>query len=555
MRKKAKSRKPANKKSVRRKSSDKKNMNKRTVEQEPVQEAVSEAACDKPEKEKRYTTHRIKRSYEYASHDADGNFNGLTVEDWKKQILSEWSPESLKADSVCIIFHDKDKDNEGNPKGLHAHAIVHYLNKDRRTSSAVYKLSGCSRIGDCMPADNVVDAYRYLIHATEKAINEGKHVYDQDEVIVLTADGVSFDYQKAIARAKEKQDKKAQTDVVNDCLNKVRMGELTVKEVERMYQEDADNLGLNFQKWYKDKSMYVEAEKEWMQGMLDWYKTHPRCLVLAYICGDGESGKSELANKMAMRYSDRRGYHVAAAPGKSTTYDPVGKYHGEKVSIFNEMEGSNFTVKQFTDMFDPIHASDVNSRNVDKPWFASMAIFTNSISLETFIEQMTGIEKCIYRPVYGTAYRQNMYVRLSDEDKYHSDKVHQVRRRFVLNIEFCNYEQEWYADDDYLSNDPFIETVRCFRIYVRDASVKCKVVYPDEEMPFKLYTTVFPDIIGEKLTMRLIDQAIQSYYDNSGYDITPDTVEKPDLSKLVFAGADIVEEDERPKGAWIPTES
>ena len=67
------------------------------------------------ERTRNYTA---QRNYKYDSHDKDNNFNGLTEEAWKKQILAEWSCDKLKANHVTIIFHDKDKDENGIQKEL-----------------------------------------------------------------------------------------------------------------------------------------------------------------------------------------------------------------------------------------------------------------------------------------------------------------------------------------------------------------------------------------------------------------------------------------------------
>lgn len=507
--------------------------------------------------DKKHTRFRLERSYIYASHDADGSFNGLTVDDWKEMILDDWSPEKLKAEHVCIAFHDKDIDSEGNPKGLHAHAVPCFSHDKRKTQSAMYTVSKCSRIEDCRPADTAVGAYRYLIHATEKAMNEKKHVYDQDSVIVLAKDGVSFSYADAIARASEKKDRKRMEDAVSALLHKVSTGKLTLDEVKGIYRNDTEGAGLTEQQWHKDKRMYLEADKEWMQGMHDWYMVHNRCLTGIYISGNGESGKTDLAQAIAKHYSDNRGYHVAAAPGKGTTYDPIGKYHGEKVSIFNEMEGSNFSVKQFTDMFDPIHASDVNSRYNDKPWFASMFIFTNSKHIEDFIsDMMMGTDSSANRTDYWAHHPDN--------------KIHQIRRRFAIHIEFEECEQKFYGvryDDGAYSdkdNTCYEEKAKFFKIYVRDAHVKYEWTHPPKsynagrgtfqsDQPFKLFATVYPDIVGEKAALNAVDEAIKHYYKSSGYSVTPWTVEEPDLENFRFQ-ADAGTEAPAP-AAWVPPDA
>ena len=64
------------------------------------------------------------RSYVYES-----NQTGETPEEWKKRVTFEWSLSELRKKSInvksCLyIFHDRDKDEDGMEKPLHAHAVI-----------------------------------------------------------------------------------------------------------------------------------------------------------------------------------------------------------------------------------------------------------------------------------------------------------------------------------------------------------------------------------------------------------------------------------------------
>lgn len=147
----------------------------------------------------------MQRSYKYESHDKNGKFNGLSVEDWKKKVLDDWTCDNLKANHVVIIFHSFDKDKKGKPIGIHAHNCTNF--KDSIPQSNAMKLGKCSSENNCQPMDNKADAYRYLLHITEKAISEEKHIYSEDELIICVAKGKKFDYHKMI-KISDKSEKK-----------------------------------------------------------------------------------------------------------------------------------------------------------------------------------------------------------------------------------------------------------------------------------------------------------------------------------------------------------
>lgn len=163
------------------------------------------------------------RSYQYDSHDANKNFNGLTESEWKERIREEWTAKNLKAKSVVLIFHDKDVDDHGNPKGLHVHAVIHF--KDGVAQSAAIKRLGCTCEENCTEVKNSVGTYKYLLHINEKDILEGKHIYGE-ECLEISADGTKFDYHKEISKIEqekreEKDRKKLEKKVINDILTGV----------------------------------------------------------------------------------------------------------------------------------------------------------------------------------------------------------------------------------------------------------------------------------------------------------------------------------------------
>lgn len=167
----------------------------------------------------------LQRNYEYDSHDENQQFNGLTIEDWKKQILADWSPANLKANHVTIIFHNKDKDGNGIVKSIHAHAIAN--EEETMTQSNMMTHSKCSCEENCTPIkeENLPKAYRYELHITEQAIKDKKHIYSEDELIFLVADGKTFgikEYHNMIARkVTQTEDQKKDKELINETIKKI----------------------------------------------------------------------------------------------------------------------------------------------------------------------------------------------------------------------------------------------------------------------------------------------------------------------------------------------
>lgn len=169
------------------------------------------------------------RSYWYASHDENGNENGLTKEEWRKQIRDEWTPQKLNAHHVTIIFHDRctTKDDHGNiiEKPLHAHIIVYFINNITRTQAQ--KRLNCSRIDDVkvIKKGKRASAYRYLLHITEKAIKDKKHIYAEDELIVLKmTEDTKYDYHKLILKSEEEEDVQEENTLVKKVIKEISNG-------------------------------------------------------------------------------------------------------------------------------------------------------------------------------------------------------------------------------------------------------------------------------------------------------------------------------------------
>lgn len=165
----------------------------------------------------------IQRNYKYESHDKDGNFNGLTEDEWKNRIREEWTCDRLKANYVVFIFHDKDVDENGIPKELHVHGCVNFENSIPQSNAR--KLAGCSSDKNCAPIGRKKSqAYRYLLHITEKAIKDKKYIYGEECLECSVAKGKTFDYKKNIQASETEENEKDDRKLLQRIIENIRQG-------------------------------------------------------------------------------------------------------------------------------------------------------------------------------------------------------------------------------------------------------------------------------------------------------------------------------------------
>ena len=480
----------------------------------------------------------VERSYYFESHDKDGNIrpDAPSVEEWKVQVIADWTDfDALGADECLIAFHELDVYTDTKePKPLHVHGVIHFCNQ--RSEESIAKLMKVSNRKSCQHCKNYSGSVQYLIHVTQDAINDMKHIYPLEiiqgfaldangEKVQLTAEEV----QKRMCRKTSK--KKAEDEQVkSDLLADVRRGKKVVADVRDLYETDELGIGLNLVKFQKDKSMYLSAEKEYLEDCAKFYQSHEHPMSLIYITGDGGIGKNQLAMEIANMVADGRGIHMVGAPGKSTTFDFAGMYNGQKVSFVDEAKPESMYLEQFLSVFDSLNAKVVNSRHHEKAYFPEMVIFCASMPLEKFAYQ-------IWKPYaqanaqLGTRTRQNL-VMSSTEPDWHRAYV-MAPGGFDVANKFCQFRRR-FAVYVVLRSDHVAE------VYVLDnkANPPYSLLFNDPlfptQQPFKLRNMCAYDITLDRVNFvkqkqhlaKTVLNAVDYYYTSNGF-TRPEDCQKP----------------------------
>ncbi|MCS8621655.1 Rep family protein [Lactiplantibacillus plantarum] len=386
------------------------------------------------EKEPRARGYFVQRNYYFEHHDADGNVTSTETEaEWRKRVEKEWrSIPGVKC--LAMNFHDRDVLDDGNPKPLHVHGWFQF--ESAKTATAAMTATGTSSTQNTQPIKNKVRSARYLCHLAEDAMNKGKHIYDPSNVIC-----VNCDYMKLIANTKRNKLVDSEQDpelFVAELGDKIQNGELTKADAKQAILDEYETRGKSL--WRKYRSSFDDDVAEAIQHKADEYMLNGRHLTTIYMFGLGGVGKTNIAEAIAYWLAHDHRFHSTGVGDKDKTFDMLSSYHGEDVSVLNEIEGSVFNMRAFLNTFDPWHAPTVNSRNVDKPWLATTAIITFTDPLENWIRDLMTFTKGATKR-YGLDAKDDPFgsgkPTAAQEENFDIDHW-QVLRRFGFVIEIRN---------------------------------------------------------------------------------------------------------------------
>lgn len=320
-------------------------------------------------------------SYEYEKN-ADPN---LTEDNFKKSVekrIKEYCQND--EDTFYIIFHDKDTNDDGTLKTLHAHFYIDF--KNARPFSTVFNALKISRQENLEFVRSSIKACRYLTHRNERNMAEGKYPYSVEEVIQSS----NGDYINSImGKIKNHSNEQSEDGLEVDdyCLELSYLissdGLLPQEAKKALFEQFTQRTAQKA--WNSNKRTFEENRLEYIQKEFERMSRGERNHNGIYIQGDGNSGKSFLARLIAEQH-DRLGAHTPSINKKR--FDLGSGYKGQKTMIINEFDAScGMAYRELFQILEPNSANQLSSRFKDAYIINDLTIMTNS---ETYWDWVDG---------------------------------------------------------------------------------------------------------------------------------------------------------------------
>lgn len=324
-------------------------------------------------------------------HFTDELFNALV--DWCDKNKYEYA----------TILHDKDlKHNEETNQDelvkVHRHFIVN-TKSSRWTFQMLLQRFEAKGLKNTM-IQNVKrgwnNALSYLCHRTDKARQEGKHLYELSEV------QSNFDYIKTIEIIENQVEEKK--TVIGDVIEKIKSGECRRYNIfEYISMDDyikrgnKQQIDLAFQ--YKETQLKSELKE--------------RKMKVYWICGKSGIGKSTLSRMLC------KGLNYSYAVSSSSN-DPLQDYDGQDVLILDDFRPNNWSKSDVLKMLDNKTMSSIKSRYQNKQTCYLKAVIVTSIQTPYDFWIGQGWEKSGNEPYEQLRRRINYQVEMyQDEDDGH----------------------------------------------------------------------------------------------------------------------------------------
>lgn len=353
---------------------------------------------------KRYRSFTVMYSYDFDTHDSEGQsrnpaptvFSHVPAEkewrEWRKTWLTQ--KVNTKSGEYFGIFHDKDLKDDGKLKPLHMHAVV--MLKNPMSEDAFRRYFEVSRPENAEHTVSINGALRYLLHITDQAIADFKHIYSESDLFghaqgFLDRDkrslSVVYHYKISDARNGRSGGKAATPKRVKALTNKLGgmlyRGEITMQEATELYEKEFGDTGtLPF------KNVEPALKKQWqayLSKKADEFRINGRHLVTDFITGQGGTGKSNLAEAIAYYADPSHSWHATTGPGKGKTSDITDGYAGEPQAIINELDGDAESFRALCALLDPYHFSKSSSRNQNTDYLVDRIHITTSTDLSNWL--------------------------------------------------------------------------------------------------------------------------------------------------------------------------
>ena len=261
----------------------------------------------------------------------------------------------------AYIKHDKDPkhDKDGKLIRPHFHAVLKYENPQKISSIA--QLFNDQNQYVQVWKGRIANAYSYLLHETDEAQEQGKHVYKASEVVA------SFDFPKRMESIRSKI--KLSPKYINSLIDQYAQGKISYKELEA-------KIGITElakRKRLIDQVTALRAAKEHEE----WLKSFAgKPMHTLWLWGTAGVGKTRYAE-----YVFRNKKY--AILGSSRDYFQT--YNGEHYVILNDLRPTDFTYSDLLRILDPYqHDKAAPSRYRDKALSVEELIITTPYPPDKF---------------------------------------------------------------------------------------------------------------------------------------------------------------------------
>lgn len=229
----------------------------------------------------------------------------------------------------AYIKHDKDPkhDKDGKLIRPHFHAVLKYENPQKISSIA--QLFNDQNQYVQVWKGRIANAYSYLLHETDEAQEQGKHVYKASEVVA------SFNFPKRMKSIRSKI--KLSPKYINSLIDQYAQSKITYKELEA-------KIGITElakRKKLVDQITELRAEKEHEE----WLKAFAgKPMHTLWLWGAAGVGKTRYAEYVLRD----KNYAIL---GSSRDYFQT--YHGEHYVILNDLRPDDFAYSDLLRILDP----------------------------------------------------------------------------------------------------------------------------------------------------------------------------------------------------------
>lgn len=335
------------------------------------------------------------RNYYYETHNENGEqVVELTEKKWKNKILKEFKDlmkvnEHIK--EYWLIFHDKDKNDNDELGQLHVHFYIEYDNGVWPTS--IMKQLQVSKESNLTAVKNVASVFKYMLHISDKAMEDGKAIYHVSDLICVVKDKGKLgpeDVEKyyKVKAVDKKSKRKANERYEEELFVESKLAQLGT---DLLYNKDElwDEVESEFGKGKASSimnrydSVISTAERRKIRKLEREYAKQDRKTINVLVTGRGGSGKSTVVKdicKIIQKVNNYMDPFKVSSGGQMTDY--LDSYNMEEIAIFDDFASSKISFDGFNNMFDRKNGNRIQSRYVNKFFYSRYNFITTSDSFE-----------------------------------------------------------------------------------------------------------------------------------------------------------------------------